>query len=83
MRCLSFRRSRRVGVIRFAARCRPHATGPGGETLTGTVALIRKIHASVTAEREQRKRRVAEQHARLAAQYKRAADGNETLATHR
>lgn len=51
--------------------------------MTGTVALIRKIHASVTAEREQRKRRVAEQHARLAAQYKRAADGNETLATHR
>ena len=34
--------------------------------MTGTVALIRKIHAAVTAEREQRKRPVVEQHARLA-----------------
>ncbi len=29
--------------------------------MTGTVALIRKIHGAVTAEREQRKRRIAEQ----------------------
>ncbi len=33
--------------------------------MTDMVALIRKVHATVTAEREQRKRPVAEQHARL------------------
>ncbi len=42
--------------------------------MTGTVALIRKVHAAVTAEREQRTRLVAEQHARLAARYKWAAE---------
>ena len=41
--------------------------------MTDMVALIRKVHAAVAAEREQRKRLVAEQHARLAAQYKWAA----------
>ena len=38
------------------------------------VPRIRRLHASITADREQRKRLVAEQHARLAAQYKRAAE---------
>ena len=37
------------------------------------VALIRKVHAAVAAEREQRKRLVAEQHARLADKWRRAA----------
>ncbi len=41
--------------------------------MTGTAALIRKIHAAVTAEREQRKRLVAEQHARLADMWRRGA----------
>ncbi len=41
--------------------------------MTGTVALIRKIHAAVTAEREQRKRLVAEQYARMAGVWRRRA----------